>query len=117
MSLEIGTHTVAAMVANGLEHDYHIPFTAAEVEAGERVYANGEAIRLADRRAQATEAVRAQLRDRLLEALDAKLAKVAGVVLCGGGATVLGRAFPRAVIPDEPQWANVEAYLGSLTTA
>ncbi|PSR21937.1 MAG: hypothetical protein C7B43_21015 [Sulfobacillus benefaciens] len=113
-SLEIGTHSVAATLASALEHDLHIPFTPTEVESASQVFANGEPVTLGDRRRAAAATVSRQLQDRLTEALDTTLPKLAGVVLCGGGAALFGAAFPQAAIPPDPQWANATAYLGAL---
>lgn len=111
-SLEIGTHAIAAELADGLEHDYGIPFTAAEVETAHRVHVDGVAVELAQRRRAAAALTSQRLKESLTEKLDEKLSKVAGIVLCGGGATVLAGAFPHAILPEQPQWANVQAYLG-----
>ena len=116
-SLELGTHAIAATVATGLETDYRLPFSAVEVEEADQVYVRGQAVALAERRAAAAHAVSTQIRDRLTEVLDARIAKVVGVLQCGGGAPVLHRAFPEALIPEDPQWANVSAYWGSVADA
>lgn len=113
-SLEIGTHHIAAAVAANLEREFQIPFTAAEVETAETIFANGQAVSLVNCRAHAVAAVSGQLRDRLTEILDTTLLKLTGVVLCGGGASVLRQAFPQAVIPSQSQWSNVLAYLSAL---
>ena len=110
-SLEIGTHAIAATIASELEQTYHVPFTAAEVENAPQVFANGRPVALGDHRRTAAKAVSRQLQDRLTEALDTTLPKLAGVVLCGGGATMFGSAFPQSAIPPDPQWANAQAYL------
>jgi len=109
-SLEIGTHGIAAAVAAGLERDYAVPFTAAEVEDADQVFVHGDAVSLNERRLAAQDQVARQFRAQLLEALDARLAKVVGIVLVGGGAHALKTAFPQAIIPADAQWANAVAY-------
>ncbi len=113
-SLEIGTHAVAATVAAGLEHDFALPFTAAEVEQDAPLFIHGDAVPLNDRRQAAQEQVARQVRAALQEALDARLVKVAGVVLVGGGAAVVQTAFPKAIVPPDAQWANAMAYWATL---
>jgi len=113
-SLEIGTHAVAAAVAAGLEQDFGLPFTAAEVEQDAPLFIHGDAVPLNDRRQAAQEEVARQVRAALQEALDARLAKVAGVVLVGGGAAVVQTAFPKAIVPSDAQWANAMAYWAAL---
>ncbi len=113
-SLELGTHAIAAEIAQGLESDYHVPFKAAEVEEKTRLHVEGQAVELAGRRTTATEAIGHQLHEALAEKLDQKLSKLAGIVLVGGGAVVLGTAFPQAVVMEEAQWANAGAYLESI---
>ncbi len=113
-SLEIGTHAIAAEVAQCLEHDYHIPFQTAEVEEKARLHVEGQAVELAGRRTTAMQTVGHQLHETLAEKLDQKLSKLAGIVLVGGGAAVLGAAFPQATVLDDAQWANATAYLWSI---
>ncbi len=113
-SLEIGTHAVASLVAQGLEQEFHLPFQPAEVESVSHVFIDGLEIELGPRRNAAIGAISRQLRAVLTEKLDDQLAKAADMVLCGGGASVLAAAFPRAVIALEPQWGNVQAYLTAL---
>jgi hypothetical protein len=114
-SLEMGTHAIGAAVAAGLERDFAVPFTAAEVEEASQVSVHGQTVSLGERRRAAQAQVAQQLRAQLLEALDARLAKVAGIVLVGGGAPVLQGAFPQAIIPPDAQWANALAYWAALT--
>lgn len=113
-SLEIGTHAMGYALAKGLEHDYHVSFQVAEVESAARVWVEGQAVLLQERRADATQAVARALVQALNEALADRLKKAAGIIAVGGGASLLGRAIPHAVVPEEFQWANVLAYLGAL---
>lgn len=116
-SLELGMHAVTATVAAGLEHDYQVAFTAAELEDADRVHVRGMPVPLAERRAAALDQVRTQLLERLQEHLGSAWPKLAGIVLVGGGAEAMQPAFPRATVPERSQWANAEAYLGALVPA
>ncbi|MCY0865645.1 MAG: ParM/StbA family protein [Sulfobacillus sp.] len=109
-SLELGTHAVAATIAAELERETEVPFSAAEVEDRDQVFVYGTAVSLAERRRIAQAAVAQQLKAQLHEALDARLAKVGGIILVGGGAEFLKPAFPQAIIPVDAQWANAVAY-------
>lgn len=113
-TLEIGTHAIAATVAKGLEHDYATPFTTAEIETARGIHIEGQPVDLTERRQIATAQVTQSLFRALTEALDSRLKKVAGLITVGGGALSLGHAMPQAVVPDDPQWANVVGYLGAL---
>lgn len=113
-SLEIGMHSVAAQVATGLERQYHVPFSAGEVEKAERVSVEGQSVALEERRRRATVATGQALYSAINEVLDVKLRKVQGILVVGGGSIALGEFIPRAIIIEDPQWANVSAYLGAL---
>lgn len=113
-SLEIGTHAVASLIAQGLEQDYRIPFKPIEVESVRQVFIEGHPIDVTSRRGVAIDAISRQLRAVLAEKLDEKMLKVVGIILCGGGASVLSSAFPRPVVTADSQWANAQAYLTAL---
>ncbi|MDA8194678.1 MAG: ParM/StbA family protein [Thermaerobacter sp.] len=113
-SLETGTHAVGMALAAALEREYHVAFTAAEVESSESVFIRGQAVSLAPYRANAESHTAAQLHDQLTEVLDARLDKTAGIVLVGGGSTLLADTFPRATVVPDAQWANAQAYLSAL---
>lgn len=110
-SLTTGTHAVGMSLAAALEREYHVAFTAAEVESSVSVFIRGQAVSLASRRATAESAIAVQLHDQLVEVLDARLDKTAGIVLVGGGSALLSDAFPGATVVPDAQWANVQAYL------
>jgi len=110
-SMEIGTHAIAGTVAQALEQRYHVPFQPAEVESSQTVYIYGEAIDLPPLRQAAQQAVSSQLRDALNEALDDQLPKAAGIVLVGGGGSLLAGAFRGGIGVPDGQWANVKTYL------
>ncbi len=112
-SLTTGTHAVGMSLAAALEREYHVAFTAAEVESSEDVFIRGQAVSLVSRRAAAASAIAAQLHDQLTEVLDARLDKAAGIVLVGGGSGLLADAFLGATVVPDSQWANVQAYLSA----
>ncbi|WP_162147395.1 hypothetical protein [Sulfobacillus thermosulfidooxidans] len=65
-------------------------------------------------RETAIQHLQSQLRDRIIEKLDQSWDKLAGKILVGGGALLYAEAFPDAVIPQNPQWANAQSYLSTL---
>ncbi|PSR26593.1 MAG: hypothetical protein C7B46_19885 [Sulfobacillus benefaciens] len=113
-SLETGTHAVGMALAAALEREYHVAFTAAEVESSDTVFIRGQAVSLASHRATAESAIAAQLHDQLTEVLDSRLDKTAGIVLVGGGSPLLADAFPGATVVPDGQWANAQAYLSAI---
>ncbi len=116
-SLELGTHAIASRLASELEHAYAVPFTPSEVEKSERIFVDGQAIVLSGRRAAVIQAIQQQLGAKITETLDARVRKLSATVVCGGGASVLSEAFTHPVIPPDPQWANVAAYLQAFSPA
>ncbi len=113
-SPELGMHAVTVALVNALTHDYHIPFQTAEIEEAQTIHVRGQVVDLAPRRQQATAHVSQQIREALIEQLDHKMDKIAGLVLVGGGATTIPTLFPHAMVMEDAQWANVTAYLNSL---
>ncbi|WP_053958122.1 ParM/StbA family protein [Sulfobacillus thermosulfidooxidans] len=114
-SLELGTHAINAWVAEELTKTWNLPFQPAEVEERANVHINGQRVNLDPLRQKALAHLQGQLRDRLIEKLDQTWHKLAGKVLVGGGAIPYAAALPDAHIPDNPQWANAQAYLMALT--
>jgi actin-like ATPase involved in cell morphogenesis len=115
-STELGAHAVNVWVANRLKQQYTVPFQPAEVEDRKQLHIHGELVDLLPLRQAALQHLQTQLRDRLIEKLDQTWDKLAGKVLVGGGALLYADAFPDAVIPQNPQWANAQAYLTTLKT-
>lgn len=113
-STELGTHAVNAWVANQLKKQYTIPFQPAEVEDRKHLHVRGQLVDLMPYRETAIQHLQSQLRDRIIEKLDQSWDKLAGKILVGGGALLYAEAFSDAVIPQNPQWANAQAYLSTL---
>jgi hypothetical protein len=116
-SVEGGTGDVARRVAAALTDETGVPFSPAEVETADVVHVRGRAVPLDEPRRAARQAVARQLHDRLAEALGDRIAKLAGLVAVGGGAALAADAWPEAVIPADPQWANAAAYRDALLAA
>ncbi|MCL6562172.1 MAG: ParM/StbA family protein [Firmicutes bacterium] len=113
-SIEIGVYSVFHSVADALAQAYHLPFTAAEVEAASFVTVRGQKIDVTQRIRATKEAVGRQVAQKLAAALDAHLEKVLGVVAVGGGADLLAAVLPGCIVSPDPQWANAAGYLAAL---
>lgn len=113
-SVEAGAQQVWQGIADRLSQAAGVPFLPGEVEGRDAVYVRGREWDLRPWRAEQAALLAGELRRRLEAALDAALLKVRGMLLLGGGAPILAQAWPDALLPDDPQLANVRAYAAYL---
>lgn len=113
-SLELGGHTISAMLATALTAQYQVPFHAAALEGTDVVAVRGERIALGPLREEAQGSVMRRLARALWESLDQQLDQVLGIVAVGGGSPLLASALPAVIHPPDAQWANAVGYLRSV---
>ena len=113
-SVETGMYAVSQSVAQALTDQYHVPFTAGEVETAPSVAIHGRKVDVTQRLHQARETVGRQLARRLAADLDARLEKLLGIVVVGGGSALLTGVLPGVITPPDPQWANAAGYAMAL---
>ena len=113
-SLPLGTGIVAKTLADVIDTQYQVEFTAAEVEATPSITIRGQRIDLTQRRHDASGAVGKQMVRALAHALGSEIDKLVGILAVGGGSAILAAAMPGIIVPAEPQWANAQGYWAAL---
>jgi len=109
-SLPVGMSAVGKSVADAINQQYQVEFSPAEIESQTTVAIRGQRIDLTQRRHEASQAVGKQLLQSLALELGSAMDKLIGLVAVGGGSDILVRLLPTALVPSQPQWANVQGY-------
>lgn len=109
-SLPVGMSAVGKSVADAINQQYQVEFSPAEIESQTTVAIRGQRIDLTQRRHEANQAVGKQLLQSLALELGSAMDKLIGMVAVGGGSDIITRLLPTALVPSQPQWANVQGY-------
>ncbi|SMC06906.1 plasmid segregation protein ParM [Sulfobacillus thermosulfidooxidans DSM 9293] len=119
-SLEIGMHDVAVAIAQHLRGAEGIDVEESEIEGRAELIIGGQRMDLVPTRQTAQARLAGQLAESIKARLGRAFDRLAGIVVCGGGAEPVGNHFRErvapmtVVIPDEPQWANAQGFLAAL---